>query len=159
MSVRAAVAVAAALLALAASHAAPAKGPHATVANGEVDYHLVPMGAETTLSERAAASGRLLRHESVPGVWAFAVANGRARGLSRDGAVLVLVQFPFPALAQRTESRFAVIDTRRLRLVRVLRVPGRLAFGGLSADGRRLTLIERGRSGTHNRVHVLGFAR
>jgi len=145
-----------ALLALAPA-AAPAKGPRSTVENGDVSYRLVLMGAETTLSERA-ETGALLRHVPVPGTWAFAVANGRARGLSADGSVLVLVQFPFPALARRTESRFALIDTRRLRLLRVLRVPGRLAFGSISADGRRITLVERRAGGVRIRVLALGPA-
>jgi hypothetical protein len=135
------------LCAVAVAPSAAAKGPRYTVENGDVRYTLNQQH-ETSLAERS-RTGTLLRHLPVPGSWAFPVANDRAQGLSRNGAVLVLVQAPSPALSSRSNSRFAIVDVRRLRVMRVVRLPGRLEFVAISGDGTRVMLA------AHDVVRVL----
>jgi hypothetical protein len=93
------------------------------------------------LRERTVARGRVLRTLRLKGNFAVpAVAyDGSPSGLSADGGTLVLIspRRHFP----RASTTFAVIDAKRLRLRRHIRLGGDFSFDAISPDGRLVYLI------------------
>lgn len=67
--------------------------------------------------------------------------NGRAGGLSPDGRLLVLGEPPnFESL--RTQSRFLVVSTKKLKLVDTIVLDGEFGFDAISPDRRTLYLVQ-----------------
>ena len=60
-------------------------------------------------------------------------------GITPDGRTLVLIK-PRRAFP-RAETSFAIVDTRRLRIRRTLRLRGDFSFDAISPDGRLMYLI------------------
>jgi hypothetical protein len=149
---RAPTAFAVALLALAAlafARASSAVGPTLvalrgamlTAPGGTASYLTRADGASTRVQARA--GGRVLRSLTVPGAWGVQLAtlDGGLTGLSPDGRVLVLSDNVEPSGRLRDRSRFAVVDTRTLQLVREISLPGEFSVDALSPRGRFLYLI------------------
>jgi hypothetical protein len=147
------------LLALAFALAAAAAAPSASAGDGlpprGVDASPVsaPGGSGEYLTRRAArratlivarkrGSERVLGRLRLPGVFSVpAVAyDGSASGLSADGRTLVLInprrRFPHAGTA------FAVLDAKRLRPRRVLRLDGDFSFDAISPHGGLIYLVQ-----------------
>jgi hypothetical protein len=102
----------------------------------------VRAGAVTVVARVSQRGGRIEASRVLPGVVTIpAVAyDGSADGLSADGRTLVLVvpRAGFP----RARTTLRVLDARRLRTRRVVRLRGDFSFDALSPDGARLYLIQ-----------------
>jgi hypothetical protein len=98
---------------------------------------------KTTVVARVRRNGgRVDRSRLLEGTFTIpAVAYDRsASGLSADGRVLVLIQ---PRVAfPRARTSFAVLDARRLRVLKVLRLQGDFSFDAISPRGNRIYLIQ-----------------
>src|SRR5436190_3975924 len=72
------------------------------------------------------------------GIAAIGVGAPKPTGLSADGKTLVLS----PEGAQRTRTSFAIVDTRGLRLERIVTFRGTFGLDGVSPDGRGVYLVQ-----------------
>jgi hypothetical protein len=134
--------------------AAPWPGLARTVAapNGEVSYKAVRAHGSTTV--KAIRGGGVVASRKFAGLYGIpaVTANGAGGGLSPDGKTLVLVQPPnYQTL--RTRSRFLLISTQRLRLVRTIVLNGEFGYDALAPDGRTLYLLQH--TDRSNLVHYL----
>ena len=114
-----------------------------TVPAAAARYVTLWSGPKTTVVARVRRNGGLVdRSRLLRGVFTIpAVAYDRsASGLSADGRVLVLIQ---PRVAfPRARTSFAVLDARRLRILKVLRLQGDFSFDAISPSGNRIYLIQ-----------------
>jgi hypothetical protein len=140
----AAVALLALVPASAAADGLPAVGSDASplaTPRGELEYTTERAGAGTRLVESARYGGPLRRRRLAGSFSIPAVAyDGSPSGLSADGRTLVLIspRTRYP----RRQTSFAVVDVRRLRMRRVIRLRGDFSFDALSPHGRLMYLIE-----------------
>ncbi len=114
-----------------------------TVPGAAARYVTLWSGPKTTVVARVRRNGgRVDRSRLLEGTFTIpAVAyDGSASGLSADGKVLVLIQprVSFP----RARTSFAVLDARRLRVLKVLRLQGDFSFDAISPRGNRIYLIQ-----------------
>ncbi len=113
-----------------------------TVPGAAARYVTLWSGPKSTVVARVARNGgRIVRSRPLPEALTIpAVAYDRsASGLSADGRVLVLIQ---PRVAfPRARTSFAVLDARRLRVIKVLRLQGDFSFDAISPRGDRIYLI------------------
>jgi hypothetical protein len=114
-----------------------------TVPGATARYVTLWAGSKSTVVARVRRNGgRIDRSKLLLGTFTIpAVAyDGSASGLSADGSVLVLIQ---PRLAfPRARTSFAVLDARRLRLLKVLRLQGDFSFDAISPSGKRIYLVQ-----------------
>jgi hypothetical protein len=109
---------------------------------GEISYLARGEKRATRLVETAGVGGPVRRELRIPGRFALpAVAyDGLPAGLSADGRTLILVtprrRFP------RASTTLAVVDPKRMRLRRQIRLGGDFSFDAISPDGRLLYLIQ-----------------
>jgi hypothetical protein len=139
------LAIVAALPAPAAADGLPGTGvvpSPVSAPGGEVEYVAKRAKRNTILREQRLDGGRVLRGLHLRGRYSVpAVAyDGSPSGLSADGGTLVLInpreRWP------RTRTTFAVIDAKRMRLRRHIRLRGDFSFDAISPDGRVAYLIE-----------------
>jgi len=140
--------LAAAAIALGFVPAASAVGPSPPALEGVavqgqgVSYvtHLAA-GSTTRLTERLARHGT--RTVKLPGLWGVAlVTYGTGPGgLSPDGHVLVLSDNVNADGRLRSHSSFAVVDTKKLGLVKTIALRGDYSFDALSPAATTLFLI------------------
>jgi hypothetical protein len=114
-----------------------------TVPGAVARYVTLWSGPKSTVVARVRRNGgRVDRSRLLEGMFTIpAVAyDGSASGLSADGRVLVLIQprASFP----RARTSFAVLNTRRLRLLKLLRLKGDFSFDAISPSGSRIYLIQ-----------------
>jgi hypothetical protein len=133
-------------LALSVAACAGAVGPSFPDVNGaltaaEVTYVTSAHASATTLAKRV--EGRVVARVVLPGAFGIPMItlNGAHGGLSPDGRTLVLGSNVRPDGTLRTRSRFAVVSTARLALVRTISLPGDYSFDALSPHGDSLFLI------------------
>jgi hypothetical protein len=111
--------------------------------DGAFHYVAVPDGASRTLLEKIEVpQGQVYSWLGLDGSWATpALGSGASigEGLSRDGRTLVLASTVGP---YGPASRFVVVDTQRMRVVRRIRLHGSFSFDALSPNGSRLYLIQ-----------------
>lgn len=111
------------------------------VAVGSARYVTMPAGDRTLLARVATRGGRVLAFRLLSGTFTVpAVAyDGSASGLSADGRSLVLIEprASFP----RARTTLAVVDTKRLRVERLVRLRGDFSFDAVSPDGRWAYLV------------------
>jgi len=108
--------------------------------NGRTRYVTIPDGSRTVVAQILVRNGFVLRTLTVPGQFGlpFVANDGTVGGLSFDGRVLVLAGYGSPVQS----SRFAVVDIKRWRPGRVVRLRGNFSVDALSPKGRMLYLIE-----------------
>jgi hypothetical protein len=138
------LAILATLPAPAAADGLPAVGVDAaplSAPGAKVEYVTARAKRDTVLRERTVARGRVLRSLRLNGNFSVpAVAyDGSPSGLSADGRTLVLIspRTRFP----RASTTFAVIDAKRMRVRRHIRLRGDFSFDAISPDGRLVYLI------------------
>jgi hypothetical protein len=128
---------------LVAAPSAPADGPQVGLVAGDGTWVAAPDGSRYT-TRHADGDTRLVRHGGgalrIPGDVGLPVVafDNTTEGVSHDGRTVVLGR-PYTGALR---SRFAVVRTRPLRLVRDIRLDGVFAYDALSADGRWLYLVE-----------------
>jgi hypothetical protein len=144
------VALALVPLALSAGSAAAGKGgpsPGVMVgwdgtldASNAVRYVALPAAKTTAVAAVRTSDGRVLRFATIGGTFGMprVAFDGTTEGISGNGKTLVLAD----AGAQRGVTRFAVLRTRSLRLVKLVRLPGVWSYDALSPDGRMLYAIQ-----------------
>jgi hypothetical protein len=109
---------------------------------GELQYVATTARRRTVLREQPLGGGTTLRQLHLRGRLSVpAVAyDGSPSGLSADGRTLVLInpRRNWP----RTRTTFAVIDARRMRLRRHIRLRGDFSLDAISPDGHLVYLIQ-----------------
>lgn len=114
------------------------------VRSGDLRYVTFP-AAGSTLIRALDADGRVLRHATVAGVWGIPLVayDGTAEGVLEHGRTLVLAQQIYRPDGQvRKTTTFELVDTRKLRVTRRLRLRGAFSFDAVSPDSRYVYLIE-----------------
>ena len=128
------------------------------LANGVVRYVAVPAAGSTALEVIRRQDGRVLKFMALKGTWGIPVVafDGTADGLMRDGRTLLLGE-PTTGPALRKQSTFVLVDVKRMKMVRKLRLPGHQVFDALSPDGRYLYFIEYVSAEDFNRYRVRAY--
>jgi len=126
--------------------------------NGKTRYVAIPDGGRTVVAQILVRNGAVLRSLSLDGLYGvpYVTNDGTAGGLSFNGRVLVLSAFAGPLLQRRT-SAFAVVDIKRWRPGKTLRLSGDLTFDALSPKGRMLYLIEHTSLRDYSRYRVRAY--
>jgi hypothetical protein len=127
------------------------------LARGAVRYVAVSVGGWTAVETIRRRDGRVLSTVGVKGSWGIPLVayDGTADGLMSDGRTLVLGQVRGPAWKQYTS--FALVDVKKAKLLRILRIKGDHAFDAVSPDGRYLYLIEHVSSTDLTRYRVRAY--
>ena len=115
------------------------------VASGNVRYVTVQLGSSTLLTKIDRKGGTVLRSLRLKGQWGIPLVafDGTAEGLSANGRKILLAQPLFGTNGSlRKTSTFSLVDLRRMRVERTIRLTGAYSFDALSADGRYLYLVE-----------------
>jgi hypothetical protein len=111
--------------------------------NGAFNYVAVPDGASRTLLTKIEVpQGQVWSWLPLDGSWGNPSLGAGAtpgEGLSRDARTLVLASTGGPF---GPRSRFVVVDTKRMRVVRTITLHGSFSFDALSPNGSRLYLIQ-----------------
>jgi hypothetical protein len=151
--------------ALTAASASGAGGPGAGVqqgwdglAKGAVRYVAVPAVNSTTVQVIRRRDGRVLKFMSLKGAWGIPVVafDGTTDGLMADGRTLLLGE-PLTGPGLLRNSTFALIDMKKMRVVRKLGLPGHYVFDALSPDGRYLYFIQYVSAEDFNRYRVRAY--
>jgi hypothetical protein len=109
---------------------------------GALRYVALPASDGTTVAQIDRASGTVNDFVALHGAWGIpqVAYDGSTGGLSAGGTTLVLAQNRrtfFPA-----RSRFALVDPVKMRLRRVVTLPGAFFFDAISPDGDTMYLIQ-----------------
>ena len=148
--------------ALVAGNATAAKGgpsPGVSVGwDGTVDvanavrYVALPAAKTTTVAAVRTSDGRVLRYATIRGAYGIPLVafDGTAEGISSDGKTLVLAD----VAANPSQTRFAVLNTKTLRLRKAVTLPGLWAYDALSPNGRMLYATEYLGTGANARYNV-----
>jgi hypothetical protein len=130
--------------------------------DGASRYLSVALAGRTAVLAQQAAGGAITSRADLRGHFTIPLVayDSSAGGISGDGRTLVLIRprRSFP----RRETTFAVMSVRpRLRLRRIVRLPGDFSYDALSPDGTSLFLINytAPRDPTTYRVRVYDLAR
>jgi hypothetical protein len=117
-----------------------------------VRYVALPAGKATTVAAVSTRNGRVLRYATIRGVFGVPLVafDGTAEGISRDGETLVLAD----AGGNQTQTRFAVLSTKTLRLKQAITLPGYWAYDALSPNGRTLYATQFLGTGVNPRYNV-----
>jgi hypothetical protein len=101
-----------------------------------VRYVALPAAKATVVAIVRTSDGRVLRYATIRGAYGIPLVafDGTTEGISRDGKRLVLADVG----TSQSETRFAVLSTRTLRLQKAITLPGLWAYDALSPDGRTL---------------------
>jgi len=147
-------------LALASGTAAAGGGPSPGVMTGwdgtldaarSVRYVAMPVARTTIVAAVRTSDGRMLRYSTIKGGFGVPIVafDGTTEGVSRDGRTLVLADIG----ASQQQTRFAVLRTSPLRLLKTVTLRGLWAFDALSRDARTLYAIQYG-TGPNPRYNV-----
>jgi hypothetical protein len=143
--VTAAVVAAATVVIGAATAAGPSPGivnglGGVTAGGGQVRFVAVTSARDTVLEKIDTRSGRVLRFRSLRGTYGIPLAafDGTPTGLPYDERSLVLSTFP----GSGAFTRFAVFDTRTLKIRKRIALQGTWSLDALSPDGGTLFLIQ-----------------
>ena len=114
-----------------------------TTTNGVARYVAIAGGSgRTSVAVIRVRDGRVLRYGVLPGQLGIPQVawDGTSDGLSADGTTLVLASMP--ARTASAKTTFAVLSAKRLRLQRLIRLPGFWAFDAISPDGRTIYALQ-----------------
>jgi hypothetical protein len=113
------------------------------VVNGKERYVAVPTIGWTSIQAISRDGGRVLRWLTLKGSWGIPVVayDGTAGGLLPDRRTLVLADVKFGPYLRKISS-FAFVDTKKMRVLERVRIPGHQTFDAVSPDARYLYLVE-----------------
>jgi hypothetical protein len=147
LSALAALAVLALAVAFAVDATALAAGPSyvsagglgVRSADGKARYVALPMRDQTAIARVRASDGSVETWAELDGAWGIPqpTPTAAAEGLFRNGTRLVVGTFGIGS-----PSRFAIVDTRRMRVDKTFSLDGSFAYDALSPDGSTLYLIQ-----------------
>jgi hypothetical protein len=157
------VAVLAAFAFLAPASAALAAGPSyvsegglgVLARDGKTRYVAVPTGNNTAIERVRVHGGSVLTWADLDGTWGIPAPTYSAtggEGLSRDGKRLIV-----GGSFARSPSRFAVLDTRTMRVVDRFTLNGDFAYDALSPDASTLYLVQHVDANNVNRYVVRAY--
>jgi hypothetical protein len=129
-----------------ASGAGPSPGlsqAHVGLSNGTLRYLALP-ASTTTEVQVVDRDARVLRHMRVKGIWGIPLVayDGTAEGLFPNGRTLLLAQSLYNGQTLRTTTKFALVDTQRMKVSRRIQLKGAFTFDAISRNGRYIYLIE-----------------
>ena len=108
--------------------------------NGKYRFIAVSTGANTAIERVAVRGGAVSGWATLDGDYGIpqpTMRPGQLEGLTRDGKRLVV-----GTVGLQSPTRFAVIDTRNLRVRDRFEIPGSFAYDALSPDGKTLYLTQ-----------------
>lgn len=111
--------------------------------DGKLRYLALP-GSSTTEVQVVDGDARVLRHMRLNGTWGIPLVayDGTAEGLFPNGRTLLLAQSLYNGQNLRTRTKFALVDTRKMKVIRRIQLKGAFTFDAVSSNGRYLYLIE-----------------
>jgi hypothetical protein len=114
------------------------------IVSGNERYVAVPAGASTSVEAVTRNGGRILRFMNIKGQWGIPLVDfhGTTEGLLPDGRTLLLAQSVFSGDTLRKNTSFKLVDVKRMKLQRTIRIRGAFAFDAISPDARYLYLVE-----------------
>lgn len=123
--------------------AGPSPGVAKEIVRGDIRYAAFAGGTHTVLQAIRRDSDRVLRSKSLRGTWGIPLVayDGTADGLSRNGRTLILAN-PSNASPEAKRSSFLIVDTKRFRVVKTVKLKGSFSFDALSPNVRYAYLIE-----------------
>jgi hypothetical protein len=134
-------------------------GWHGVVAPDQ-DVRYVTLGGpmSTTVAVVRTDGGRVERWRQLRGQFGIPLVayDGTAGGLSGDGRRLVVASYG-PVPGTRGVTSFAVLDTKSLRLRRLVRFDGSYSFDAIAPDGSTLYLTQHIRAGTNPLYRVRSY--
>lgn len=109
---------------------------------GALRYVALPAPGGTSVAQIDTASGTVNGFVSLHGSWGIPIVafDGTTSGVSAGGGTLVLAQSSHSLLPSR--SRFALVNPVKMRLHRVVTLPGAFSFDAISPDGGTMYLIQ-----------------
>jgi hypothetical protein len=134
-------------------------GYDGVVARGEgLRYTAVWTRNSTQVLTIRTEGGQPLRVRSFPGYLGIPLVayDGTAGGLSGNGKRLVVASYA-PAPQTRGQTRFAVLDTKSLRVRRLAVLNGSWSFDAIAPDGSILYLTQHIRAGTNPLYRVRSY--
>jgi hypothetical protein len=108
--------------------------------NGKHRFVAVSTGAGTAIERVAVRGGSVIGWATLDGAYGIpqpTMQPGRLEGLTRDGKQLVV-----GSVGVDPPTRFAVINTRNLRVLDRFELPGAFAYDALSPDGKTLYVTQ-----------------
>jgi hypothetical protein len=128
------------------------------IERGGIRYVAVPAGGRTVLEVIRRSDAKVLRFAALQGSWGVPIVafDGTTDGLLSSANTLVLGDAYYgPGLRKR--SSFALVDTRKLRVIRKIQLDGDYSFDALAPDGKYLYLIEHVSSRVLSRYRVRAY--
>jgi hypothetical protein len=116
------------------------------------------MPRSTIVAAVRARDGHVLQSNVVRGSYGVPLVSydGTSGGLSGDGKSLALASYgPFPGRAGKT--RFVLLSTRTLGVLRQVVLPGSWSYDAISPDGSMLYLVEHISAGANPRYRVRSY--
>jgi hypothetical protein len=129
------------------------------VEEGRVRYVAIPSGRRTVVEAIKRRDGRVLGFMSLEGRWGIPVVSydGRTDGLLSSGGTLVLGDAGSNGGGLRNESRFALVDVKKMRELQKIRLAGDFSFDALAPNGKYLFLIEHVSAQVPSRYRVRAY--
>jgi hypothetical protein len=114
------------------------------VARGNERYVSIPAGASTSIQVINREGGRVVRFMKIEGTWGIPLVDfhGTTEGLFPDGRTLLLAQSVYTGQGLRQNTSFKLVDIKRMKVLRTIRLRGAMAFDAVSPDTRYLYLVE-----------------
>jgi len=130
-----------------ASGAGPSPGlsdPAVGLASGKLRFVAQPASTTTEIQVLNRKTSRVLRHMRVNGKWGIPLVayDGTTEGLFPNGRTLLLAQPLTDGMPIRSTTKFTLVDTQKMKVVRRIQLNGSFTFDAVSRDGRYLYLIE-----------------
>ena len=126
--------------------------------DGKVHWVAVSDGAKATILERVdVPTGAVSYWIRLKGAWGTPLIGSgtqSGQGLSHDGRTLVLASTP--GAPYQSTSKFLVVNLRRMRVLRTIRLDGDFSFDALSPDVSRMYLIQYKRGNVNDYI-VRGY--
>jgi len=126
--------------------------------NGKVRFVTLGTQRTTVVAKIRVQGGRVVHSRAIRGFYGVPLVtyDGTTGGLSGDGKSLVLASYgPLPGSAGTT--RFVVLNTRTLKLLRSIVLPGSWSYDASSPDGSLLYLVQHFSAGPSPRYRVRLF--
>jgi hypothetical protein len=137
--------------AVGAAPAASAGGPSPGISQGRdgivtgnVRYVSIPAGASTSIQVINRDGGRVLRALKLEGSWGIPLVDFHrtTEGLFPDGRTLLVAQSVYTGHGLRQNTSFKLVDIKKMKVRRTIRLRGAMAFDAVSPDARYLYLVE-----------------
>jgi hypothetical protein len=125
--------------------------------SGAVRYVAFSRAGGTVVAAVLTSGGQVARFRWLRGTYGVPIVavDGATEGVTRDGKTLVLAPAVGPGA---TRSRFALVDTKTLRVRRFVTLAGSFSYDALSPDGQTVYLIETLGNGATYRVRAYDLA-